>query len=187
MGDFSSWNISVSYVHIVVNLFWDYLLGCCVQVKENVLTAIKGGFIHTVNHYNIGWSNPDGIVALNICVVFNYCALVNSRNGIDGIRNTPSDNGTVTFLTYGDKFFSPMIIFMIHMEVNQAMLWDILAFIQFEFISHGDKFGGIEQGVVKIISLKDFIWIKWLYLIDRDWEIFKGHSRYWACKNRLRT
>lgn len=122
MGDFPSGNISVSYVHIVVNLFRDYLLGSCVQIKENILTAIISSFSHTVDHNNTGSSKPHSVITLNVGIAFNCSLFVDSWNSIDSIRNTPSDDGTVGGFTDGNKFFSPMIIFMVHVEVDEARL-----------------------------------------------------------------
>ena len=144
---FSPWDVCISHVHVVIDLLLNHFLRGCVQVKEDVLVSIHDLF-HAIDHNNTCGSEPHCIVALDVWIALNDCFFVQGWNGVKSVWNSPSDNCTVASNADRYEFFTPMIVFVIHVKIDKTRLWDILTLVQFKFLSHIYEIRCIDQSVI---------------------------------------
>ena len=120
----------------------------------------------TINHDESRGPKPDGVKAGDFGIAFDGGMIIEGWDGVHHISGTPPDNGTVGGFTDGYEFFTPMVIFVIHMIVLEPGLGRGLGFEEFELLLEIDEVRGTNECKVEIVALEDIIDVKSLNLID---------------------
>ncbi len=120
-------------------------------------------------------SEPDRVQTKNTRITLDCGLLVKGRDCVHYATDAPSDNGAISSLTHSHQLSTPMIIFMVHVVVDQTRLRDLLAFELFELFSAPYKIGSPFQTEVQVVSSEDVVGVEGLDLIKRNGEILQSN------------
>ena len=126
---------------------------------------------YTINHNELAVIEPDSVKTLDFWIALGYSLIGKSGNGINLTCESPSNDSAVSSGTDSDQLNTPMVLNMIHVDILQSSLGDILALVQLELGSEMCEIGFTNKSVVQVVSLEKVVEVELLRFAGTDGEI----------------